>query len=172
MGDLAFVHHVRWDVSGLTVMFVGVATNLLRSWCEAAAVLGLTIIHVCPSGYEVDPAWLRSLSPDLPDRVIISRCPEEVIASADIIYTDCWPAADAESDRGPIDALFAPLQVTAALLAKADPRALFLPCPPVTRDEEVSADAMDDKRCRVVEAKGWLLDAQAALLAVMVTPTR
>jgi len=43
-------------------------------------------------------------------------------------------------------------------------RAVFLPCPPVTRGQEVSAGAMLHPRCRVVEAKAWLLHAQNAVL--------
>ena len=63
-----------------------------------------------------------------------------------------------------IEAAFAPLQITAALLAEAPTDSLFLPCPPVTRGQEVSPEAMEDPRCRVVEAKDWLLHAQNALL--------
>jgi ornithine carbamoyltransferase len=170
LGDLAFVQHVRGDVSGLTVMFVGEASNLCNSWCEAAAVLDLEVIQVCPTGYEIDRAWLASLSPDLSGRVSIARSPQEAIGLADIIYTDCWPAPDGERDRKSIEEQFAPLQVTAALLSKATRQALFLPCPPVMRGEEVSADAMQHARCRVVEAKDWLLHAQAALLAEIVAP--
>jgi ornithine carbamoyltransferase len=170
LGDLAFVHHARGGVNGLTVMFVGAPTNLCNSWCEAAAVLDLTVIQVCPIGYEIDRTRLASLSPDLPGRVSISHRPQDVIDTADIIYTDRWPAPDVEHDRKSIEEQFASHRVTAALLAQAAPQALFLPCPPVTRGADVSANAMQDERCRVVEAKDWLLHAQAALLAEMLPP--
>ncbi len=172
LGDLAFARHVRGSVSGLTVMFVGEATNLCHSWCEAAAVLDLEVIQVCPEGYEVDRAWLASLSPSLPSRVSVCRTAQEAVGNADIIYTDCWPTPDYTRDQSTIEEAFAPLQVTAALLGLAPAHALFLPCPPVTRGEEVSPQAMEDSRCRVVEAKAWLLHAQNALLAELLTPTR
>lgn len=172
LGDLSFIQHVRGDVSQLTVMFVGAATNLCNSWCEAAAVLDLKVIQVCPAGHEVDRAWLASVSPDLSQRVSISRSPEDAIGSADIVYTDCWPTAEGDRDGRSINEQFSDLQVTARLLSKAAPETLFLPCPPVTRGQEVSPDAMEDARCRVVEAKDWLLHAQAALLAETLTPAR
>jgi ornithine carbamoyltransferase len=48
--------------------------------------------------------------------------------------------------------------------------AVFLPCPPVTRGQEVSADAMTHPRCRVVEAKAWLLHVQNAVLEWCLNP--
>jgi len=72
------------------------------------------------------------------------------IRHADVVYTDCWPSrADDEQDQRI--------------------RSLFLPCPPVTRGEEVSADAMQAAKCRVYEAKQWLLHAQNALLEQTLT---
>ena len=77
------------------------------------------------------------------------------LRDADVIITDCWPA----------DCDVAELvrwQVTEAALEAG--RAVFLPCPPVTRGQEVSASAMRHPACRVVEAKAWLLHAQNAVL--------
>jgi ornithine carbamoyltransferase len=51
-----------------------------------------------------------------------------------------------------------------AHLALAKPDVLFLPCPPVHRGEELSADAIGSPHCRVYEAKDWLLHAQNALM--------
>jgi ornithine carbamoyltransferase len=48
---------------------------------------------------------------------------------------------------------------------------LSLPCPPVTRGEEVSVDAMEHDACHVYEAKSWLLPAQAALMERLLAQT-
>ena len=76
------------------------------------------------------------------------------------------PSAGAahEADQVRIAALFAPYRITANRLRLAAPEVLFLPCPPVHRGEEVSADAMEAACCRVYEAKNYLLHAQNALL--------
>jgi ornithine carbamoyltransferase len=168
LGDLAFVHAVRGSLQGLRVVFVGEASNLCHSWCEAAAVLPIHLTQVCPPGFGVQPAWLASLTPD-PAGQVEQTHDLAAIRHADVIYTDCWPSrADDEQDQR-IRSLFGPLQITADVLASAPADALFLPCPPVTRGEEVSADAMQAAKCRVYEAKQWLLHAQNALLEQTLT---
>lgn len=60
--------------------------------------------------------------------------------SADIVYTDCWPTRLTDTARQEIERQFAPFQVAAEILTTASSQAAFLPCPPVTRGEEVSDD--------------------------------
>jgi ornithine carbamoyltransferase len=79
------------------------------------------------------------------------------LVDADVIVTDCSPA-NAELEE------VLDYQVTPGLLDKLRPEAAFVPCPPVTRGKEVSADAMKHPACRVVEAKAFLLHAQNAVL--------
>jgi ornithine carbamoyltransferase len=164
LGDLAFVRSVRGRLDELHVVFVGEPTNLAHSWCEAAAVLPIKVTQVCPVGFEIDRRWWDSLVTSPAGE--LTHTPElaETVRSADVIYTDCWPARADRTEHDRIERLFAPLRVTAAVLGRARPDALFLPCPPVTRGEEVSADAMTDPRCWVHAAKEWLLHAQNALL--------
>jgi ornithine carbamoyltransferase len=83
------------------------------------------------------------------------------VEDADVVITDCWPA-----DAGDEDLL--PYQVTAALLDRLRPDAIFIPCPPVARGREVSEDAMLAARCRVTEAKSFLLHGQNAVLEWLV----
>jgi ornithine carbamoyltransferase len=171
LGDLAFVHAVRESLQGLRVVFVGEASNLCHSWCEAAAVLPVHLTQVCPPGFGVQQAWLASLTPSPAGRFEQTH-DLAAIQQADVIYTDCWPSrADDEQDQR-IRSLFLPLQITAEVLASAPAEALFLPCPPVTRGQEVSADAMQAPKCRVYEAKQWLLHAQNALLEQTLTEGR
>jgi ornithine carbamoyltransferase len=163
LGDLAFARAAGKDLHALRVVFVGESTNMLHSWCEAAAVLPFRITQVCPPGYEVDESWLEGLVPHFAGSVTTARhlaC----LSEADIIYTDRWPLRGTAEQHETVRSHFAPLQIDARRLEAAPADALFLPCPPVTRGEEVSADAMTSSRCRVVEAKDWLLAAQGALL--------
>ncbi|MGH9210488.1 MAG: ornithine carbamoyltransferase [Acidimicrobiales bacterium] len=164
LGDLAFIRSLRGRLDGLHIVFVGEATNLCHSWCEAAAVLPLAVTQVAPPGFEVDPSWWETLTPAPPGTLALTDDLADAITTADVVYTDCWPPRATDDERERVGALFEPLQVTAALLERAPTAALFLPCPPVTRGEEVSADAMTSPKCRVVEAKDWLLHAQSALL--------
>ena len=95
-----------------------------------------------------------------------SENPTYISDETGVILLRNSPARNREDRRNIPDmrAAFADLRVTADVLDRCRPDALFLPCPPVTRGEEVSADAMEHPTCRVVEAKAWLLHAQNALL--------
>jgi ornithine carbamoyltransferase len=168
LGDLAFVHAIRGHLQDLRVVFVGEASNLCHSWCEAAAVLPIHLTQVCPPGFGVRPAWLASLTPS-PAGQVEQTHDLAAVRCADVVYTDCWPSRAGEEEDQHIRRLFGPLQITAEVLACAPAQALFLPCPPVTRGEEVSADAMQAAKCRVYEAKQWLLHAQNALLEQTLT---
>jgi len=167
LGDLAYVRETRGDLAGLRVAFVGEATNLGHSWFEAAARFPIHVTQVCPEGYEVKADFLRRIAQQAQGKVAVSRDLPAAVSGTDVIYTDCWPAAEAEQARSNIRELFLPYQVTAELLKTSSPNAVFLPCPPVHRGEEVSDNAMNWPGCRVYEAKDYLLHAQSALLAAV-----
>lgn len=167
LGDLAYVRASRGDLTGLRVVFVGEATNLGHSWFEAAARFPIHVTQVCPEGYEVKADFLQSIAQQARGKVAVSRDLPEAVSGTDVIYTDCWPAAETEHARSRVRELFLPYQVTAELLETCSPNAVFLPCPPVHRGEEVSDSAMKSSRCRVYEAKDYLLHAQNALLAAV-----
>lgn len=144
LGDLAFLAHLHGGLRPMKVAVVAPMANILASWMEAASVLPLEVVQVGPAHWHAPPAT----------RFRASTAMEE-LGDADVVVTDCWPAG------GDARALLA-WQVTEAVLDAG--RAVFLPCPPVTRGQEVSAGAMAHPRCRVVEAKAWLLHAQNAVL--------
>jgi ornithine carbamoyltransferase len=62
-------------------------------------------------------------------------------------------------------------QITAATLEHFAPDEL-IPCPPVTRGQEVTADAMVSPSCHVIAAKAFLLHAQNALLEAVAQTIR
>ncbi|XHC09202.1 hypothetical protein ABWH98_16840 [Labrenzia sp. ac12] len=129
---------------------VGPRGNIAQSWIEAAGMLPIELVHVTPPGFGFTPD-------ELPDRVLTSDDARE-LEDADLIVTDCWPDdLDHEAKSA-----FARLRVDATLLDRSRPDVLFVPCPPVTRGQEVSADAMCHPRLRSKEAKAFLLHSQNA----------
>ncbi|MCC7048648.1 MAG: ornithine carbamoyltransferase [Alphaproteobacteria bacterium] len=150
LGDLGFVHRVRGGIDGLKVVGVAADDNILRSWVEAAHVLPIAVTQVFPARWHVrDRALLTA-------RFQATTAPD-AIADADVVITDSWP-------RDADEAELHPYRVTGDMLDRLKPGVLFLPCPPVARGREVSADAMLHPACRVVEAKAFLLHAQNALM--------
>jgi ornithine carbamoyltransferase len=66
-----------------------------------------------------------------------------------------------------VRAIFSDYQITLAMLSRLREDAIFLPCPPVTRGEEVSEDAMASPRLLNHPAKKHLLHVQNALLELV-----
>lgn len=164
LSDLAFIRATRGTLDGLRVVFVGAASNLAHSWFEAATVLPISVTQVSPLGFNVDLKWWRGLNTYPRGAVELTDDLQAAVQTADVIYTDCWPRSANPEERIEIVRSFEPLQVTPDLLDRSPTGTLFLPCPPVTRGEEVSTTAMAHAKCRVYEAKEWLLYAQEALV--------
>ena len=147
LADLTYVLARRGSWEGLKVAVIAPRGNILRSWIEAAAVLPISVTQISHPAYYADTSGQRfSRDDDL-----------RLAKTADLIVTDCWPnsANKAQFDK---------LRVTADALDACLKDAIFIPCPPVTRGQEVSADAMLHPKCVARAAKDYLLHVQNAVL--------
>jgi ornithine carbamoyltransferase len=172
LGDLRFVEKRRGSINGLNVVFVGPVTNILMSWCEAAVRLPIHVTQAAPPGHGLDAERLAAMNAAAAGRIAVTGdFPTCIDHGTDVLYTDAWPVGD---DRAQLRALFSPYQITSATLGRLRDDALFLPCPPVTRGEEVSAEAMSSPQLANVDAKNQLLHVQNAVLEFVVgrTPER
>lgn len=168
LGDLAYVRAKRGGLEGLKVVFVGEATNLCHPWFAAAARLPIETVQVCPKGYAVEEDFLDSARRNAVGKLRVSHDLAEELRHADVVYTDCWPARRTPEEHQHVARQFLPYQITAERLRSAQEGVLFLPCPPVTRGEEVSEDAMAQFGEGVYEAKAFLLHAQNAVLVSLI----
>ncbi|CDN49245.1 Rossmann-fold NAD(P)-binding domain-containing protein [Neorhizobium galegae] len=154
LGDLAYIRAKRGGIEGLKIVGVAPDANILRSWVEASISLPIEVVQVYPDDWHVaDPAFLNR-SPGL--NFGLSTDMGEV-EDADVIFTDSWPGGVAEST--PAD-----YRISAAVLDRCRPDAIFIPCPPVARGQEVTVDAMTHAACQSAPAKAFLLHAQNALM--------
>jgi ornithine carbamoyltransferase len=167
LGDLAYIRAHRGSLEGLKVAFVGEATNLCHPWFEAAARLPIRVVQVCPEEYSIDKSLLAELQRGAIGELSVTSDLKLGLQDANVIYTDCWPRRTNQAESQKIERLFIPYQITPEALAMAASDVLFLPCPPVHRGEEVSAEAMESPCCHVYEAKDYLLHAQNAILATL-----
>ncbi|NPU68434.1 ornithine carbamoyltransferase [Bradyrhizobium sp. 83012] len=147
LGDLAFLWHRHGTIDGLKIAVVAPAANILGSWIEAAQVLPIDVVQVYPARWHAPGESPRfHVTTDL-----------DALQDADVIVTDCWPRDEEPS-------VLQDYQITASVLDSLRPNLDFLPCPPVTRGQEVSGDAMLHQACRSVQVKAFLLHAQNAAL--------
>jgi ornithine carbamoyltransferase len=168
MGDLHFMQGQRGSIDGLKVAFVGEVTNLAFSWLEAAQVFPIQVTQVCPPGYEASDSLLESLRNNAKGEILVTNDLDAALKSTDVIYTDCWPKATTAEEKPKIETAFLPYQIQLRHLANLTLRGAFLPCPPVTRGQEVTAEAMLSPFCKNFEAKDDLLHVQNAIMEMVV----
>lgn len=155
-----FVEH-RGDMRGKTVAWIGDGNNMCHSYIDAAALLDFRLHIACPAGYEPSAELVAGNR----DRVTLIRDPRAAVAGAHLVVTDTWASMGQEQEKKQRLDDFAGFQVNHALMARADPRALFMHCLPAYRGLEVSAELLEDEQYSVVwdEAENRL-HAQKALI--------
>lgn len=167
MSDLQFVRKYRGSIEGLNVVFVGEVTNLCMSWFEAAVRFPVSVTQVAPLGYEADNDIVKMLNRNAKGQISVSHDIDLIDDKTDLIYTDCWPYSEDMETRKLIKEKFTPYQITERILSRLDDKSIFLPCSPVTRGQEVSADAMNSDLCLNYKAKDYLLHCQNAIMEMV-----
>jgi len=145
LGDAFWLEQHFGDLRRLRVTLVGPATNVLRSWAELCALLGIAAAHACPPGY----APLEG--------VRAAQTLDEALVGANAVFTDAWPA-------GFDDPAY---RVTLAALERAAPDAVVIPCPPFNTAREVAPEVIASPRFAGYAQKAGLYHVQMAILALL-----
>ena len=158
VADLLTVRERLGRLDGVRWCWLGDGNNVLHSLAEGVAMTGGTMVVSGPEGFDADAAVLARAG-----GVRLERDPIAAVAGAEVVVTDSWISmgqADAEAKRRAL----APYQVTAALMQRAAPGAIFLHCLPAHRGEEVTADVIDGPRSAAWDEAENRLHAQKAIL--------
>jgi len=160
LADLQTWFEQRGDIKGKRVCWVGDGNNMCQSYMNAAKLLDFTLAIACPVGYEPEQELLAATS----SHVELFNDPKLAAAGADLIVTDVWASMGQEEEQKAREKDFASFQVDSALMALAQPDALFMHCLPAHRGEEVSATVLDGKQSVIWDEAENRLHAQKALL--------
>jgi ornithine carbamoyltransferase len=165
LADLLTIRELFGSETGRTVAFVGDGNNVARSLAVGCGKLGVNFVLACPSGYGFDDRfkadYRAKVSPNLPREL---NDPAAAVRDADVIYTDVWTSMGQEAEREERLKTFAPFQVNAALLAKANSGCKLLHCLPAHRGEEVTDEVIDGPASAVFQQAGNRLHTQKAVL--------
>src|SRR5690606_5283261 len=93
--------------------------------------------------------------------------PAEAVAGADAVHTDTWVSMGQETDEQERRSAFEGFQVDAAMMAGADPGAVFMHCLPAYRGFEVSADVIDGPQSAVFQQGHNRLHAARGVIAFL-----
>ena len=165
MADILTFEEHRGPIAGQRIAWVGDGNNVANSWIEAAAKFGFLLRLACPAGYGPNPevlAWAAAEGAD----VAVTTDPVAAVAGARCVVTDTWLSmSDSDAETAARQAAFGAYQVTSALMAKAEPGAIFMHCLPAHRGEEVAAEVIDGPASVVFDEAENRLHAQKAILA-------
>lgn len=160
LADMQTYIENRGSIRGKTVAWIGDGNNMCHSYINAARRFDFDLRIASPDDY----LPLDSIVAHADDRVDLVSSPEEAVTGADLVVTDVWSSMGQEDEQKARELAFKNYQVTAKLMALADPDALFMHCLPAHRGEEVSADVIDGPQSVVWAEAENRLHSQKALL--------
>jgi ornithine carbamoyltransferase len=163
MADImTFEERTGRPVAGSTWAYLGDGNNMANSLIEAASVLGFDIRLGVPHGYDPDQAVLATAG-CRGGSIDLVRSAAAAVEGAEVVVTDTWVSMGQTSAKDKLAAMM-PFQVTEAVMAKAQPNALFLHCLPAHRGEEVTSAVIDGPQSVVWDEAENRLHVQKAIL--------
>jgi ornithine carbamoyltransferase len=169
LADLLTLRERFGAIEGLTLAYVGVASNIARSLMEACALAGMHLRLACPRAHAPaveDLAGAEMLADRHGGSVLTMADPREAVLGADALYTAAWP------HTVPRDEAIRAYRVDGKLMRAAAPHAIFMHCLPAHRGEEVTADVIDGRRSVVWEQAANRLPAEQAVIHELSTAAR
>jgi ornithine carbamoyltransferase len=168
LADLFTIQEKRGDLAGTVVCFSGDGgSNMAQSYLLACATAGMHIRIACPEQFSPRPdvvADAEAIAASTGGSVTVGTDPEELVSGAHVVVTDTWVSMGKEAEKVERVKTFTPYQVNQALMAKADPEAMFLHCLPADRGFEVDHAVIDGPQSAIWDESENRLHAQKALM--------
>ena len=164
MADIMTYEEHRGPINGRKVVWSGDGNNTCTSFIHAAGQFGFDFTFTGPEALDPDPAAV-AFARSMGSRISLSRDPAQAVAGADLVVTDTWVSMhDPESARERRHNQLRPYQVNEALMARANPDALFMHCLPAHRNDEATSAVMDGPQSVIFDEAENRLHAQKAVL--------
>lgn len=167
LADLMTVREHKGKLKGLKLAYLGDGNNVANSLLQACTKAGMHVAVAAPAGYTCDPGCIAEAKAEAERQgveVLLTDDPMAAAEGADAIYTDTWVSMGQESEKAKRQPIFSPYQVNDAIMAKANPGAVFLHCLPAYRGMEVTESVIDGPASVVFDEAENRLHAQKAVL--------
>jgi ornithine carbamoyltransferase len=168
LADLLTIRERFGRLAGHTLVYLGDgANNMAHSLLLGGTTAGLTVRICAPEGFQPDPEVLccaKARGAETGGGAELVADPHAAVEGAHVVVTDTWVSMGQELDGLDRAAPFRPLQVNAALMARAAPGAIALHCLPAHRGDEITAEVLDAPDSAIWDEAENRLHAQKALL--------
>ncbi|MFZ4382001.1 MAG: ornithine carbamoyltransferase [Sandarakinorhabdus sp.] len=163
MADImTFEERAGRPVTGSTWAYVGDGNNMTNSLIEASSLLKFDLKVGVPHGLEPD-SGVMAMACARGGCIDLLHSAHAAVEGADVVVTDTWVSMG-QADTKEKMAVCQPFQVNDALMARANPGALFLHCLPAHRGDEVTDSVMDGPQSAVWDEAENRLHVQKAIL--------
>lgn len=164
MADVMTYEEHRGPIAGKKVVWCGDGNNVFASFAHAAGQFGFDLSFTGPETLDPERVWL-DFAASKGHPVTIQRDPHKAVAGADLVVTDTWVSMhDPESAKERRHNQLRPYQVNEALMALAQPDALFMHCLPAHRNDEATSAVMDGPHSVIFDEAENRLHAQKAIM--------
>ncbi len=166
LADLLTLQETFGELKGLKLAFLGDGNNMAASLMLSGAAMGVSVTVAAPPTLQIAPdilthaQWLASHNGAT---IEVTTDPAAAVKGADAIYTDVHVSMG-QLDGAARAVALAPYKVTADLMAEANPKAVFMHCLPMHRDEEVSTEVADGPKSIIFDQAENRLHMHKALL--------
>eukprot|EP00793_Prasinoderma_coloniale_P001533 PRCOL_00003337-RA len=164
MADALTIMEHRGSLEGMKFVYVGDGNNMVHSMIELANVIPMEFVCACPKGFEPDEATVKKGVDKGVSTITVTHDLEAAVKGADVIYGDVWASMGQKEEAEAREALFRPFQVTAELMEKAGPQAMYMHCLPAERGREVTDEVVEAPYSYVFPQAENRMHAQNAVL--------
>jgi ornithine carbamoyltransferase len=158
------------SAEGLRFTYVGDGNNVCHSLMLAAAQLGAHCTVATPKGFAPKLEIIHKaieISEATGGSITLLHDPVKAVTGADAVYTDVCTSMGFEHEATKRAPIFKPYQVNEALMAHAQPDAVFMHCLPAHRNAEVTDAVLDGPQSVVFDQAENRMHAQKALLLML-----
>jgi ornithine carbamoyltransferase len=167
LADVLTMQQHLGDLAGKTVAYVGDYNNVARSLAETSAMLGMHVRLACPHGFDAPLSELERFALLGAASVEQSARPADAVAGAHAVHTDTWVSMGQEDEKQDRLQRFEGYTVDDAMMALADPAAVFMHCLPAYRGIEVTGSVIDGPQSVVFQQGHNRLHAARGALAFL-----
>src|ERR1700678_2610917 len=158
------------SAQGLHFAYVGDGNNVCHSLMLTAAQLGAHCTVASPKGFAPKLDIIHNaidIAEQTGGTLTLLNDPIKAVTGADAVYTDVCTSMGFEHEATKRAPIFKPYQVNEALMAHAQPHAVFMHCLPAHRNAEVTDAVLDGPQSVVFDQAENRMHAQKALLLTL-----
>jgi ornithine carbamoyltransferase len=158
------------SAQGIRFAYVGDGNNVCHSLMLTAAQLGVHCTVASPKGFAPKLDIIHKaieIAESTGGSITLTQDPIKAATGADAIYTDVCTSMGFEHEAAKRAPIFKPYQINEALMAHAQPHAVFMHCLPAHRNAEVTDAVLDGPQSVVFDQAENRMHAQKALLLML-----